>query len=453
MPKNNVLPKGEPFTTVPDYFLCHVMTELSASELRVMLYIYLHTLGYGKLSDSISYEQFLHGIITRDGRRLDRGAGVSRRSLVSALVSLESKGLISRTGNGYAAATISLKLGEMAEENHSSVTIPEVASCHSPSESSESDLSLPMLMKVNPASENFSIEYEPGKNEAKNPIGKEVLQPHDEGVQNLHTVDSYEVQKLRSTGQFEVQKLHSTKESESKHENINRVQTPPAETAAINLIRNKVSGITHKEALKLVKIAYYKHGRDHSYLERLVEYVVNTPLLRNPAAVLTSLIKHDQDRTPAEDNFIPDPYKAQELKQTISAFPGSVLATDVNLINPSADEELNSLDKSNYEEVYILLTRKYRFCKPSRANYIIQVARKQGVSSERLLAMLNQALASAPGDRSACFERLFRELHTQNSYIPIAQPSRAKSGPIDFSKYAPGGKYGFLVSPTFAGSI
>ena len=75
-----------------------------------MLYIYLHTLGYGKLADAISYDQFVNGIVTRDGRRLDGGAGVSRRSLVSALTALEKRGLITRRYNGYSATTIQLEI-------------------------------------------------------------------------------------------------------------------------------------------------------------------------------------------------------------------------------------------------------------------------------------------------------------------------------------------------------
>ena len=93
--KRNVM-EGIPFTTIPDDFLARWMTQLSPSELRVMLYIYLRTLGFGKQADTISYSQFLAGVVTRDGRRLDGGAGVSRRALVDALVALEQKGLIKR---------------------------------------------------------------------------------------------------------------------------------------------------------------------------------------------------------------------------------------------------------------------------------------------------------------------------------------------------------------------
>ena len=93
--KRNVM-EGVPFTTIPDDFLSQWMTQLSPSELRVMLYIYLRTLGFGKQADTISYSQFLGGIVTRDGRRLDAGAGVSRRALVDALAALEQKGLIRR---------------------------------------------------------------------------------------------------------------------------------------------------------------------------------------------------------------------------------------------------------------------------------------------------------------------------------------------------------------------
>ncbi len=98
MPKNlNILEtSGLSFTVIPNYFLDQIASTLSSSELRVMLYIYRHTLGYHKLSDCLSYDQFLNGVTTRDGRCLDQGANVSRGSLVGALASLEAKGLIQR---------------------------------------------------------------------------------------------------------------------------------------------------------------------------------------------------------------------------------------------------------------------------------------------------------------------------------------------------------------------
>ncbi|HEX2914542.1 MAG TPA: replication protein [Chloroflexia bacterium] len=88
---------GQPtFTAIPDLFLDHQMQDLTKAELKVMLYIFRHTYGFQKHCDAISYSQFVEGITTRDGRRLDRGAGVSERSVVRALDVLVERGLIFR---------------------------------------------------------------------------------------------------------------------------------------------------------------------------------------------------------------------------------------------------------------------------------------------------------------------------------------------------------------------
>ena len=88
---------GHPrFTTVPDLFLDHQMQHLSGSAVKVMLYVFRRTYGWKKDEDAISYQQFLKGIWNRDGEQVDEGAGVSERSLSSALEELEQQGLIFR---------------------------------------------------------------------------------------------------------------------------------------------------------------------------------------------------------------------------------------------------------------------------------------------------------------------------------------------------------------------
>ena len=98
------------FTAIPNNFLDNIAPTLNPSELRVMLYIYRHTLGFQKLTDTISYDQFLNGQVTHNNRSLDKGAGISRNSLVAALASLENKALIRRQHNGkYGPVTIKLQ--------------------------------------------------------------------------------------------------------------------------------------------------------------------------------------------------------------------------------------------------------------------------------------------------------------------------------------------------------
>jgi DNA-binding MarR family transcriptional regulator len=232
----------EGYTQVPNRFLDEIAPDLSASELRVMLYIFRHTLGWQKLSDTISYNQFINGIHTHDGRRLDRGAGVCRRSLVPALAGLERRGLITRYQNAYRPATIKLESaaisGAFPTAGNPNQSPPELlpASC--------------------------------------TPI------PAKPGLQ---------VQDLPLPADFAAQDLHPTKEL------IN--QNKEDRAAAVLLITKSIPGINAKEAGKLVVIAT-SNNRDLTYIRRLVDYITTNPAIHTPAAAFTALIKGNQDRTP-----------------------------------------------------------------------------------------------------------------------------------------------------------
>src|SRR5690348_7160239 len=90
------MPLKRPTTTpLPDEIYDEWVPVLGEAELKVLLYIVRRTLGFRKGADAISLKQFLGGIVTRDGRVLDRGCGVkSRPNIVRALKSLEDRGLI-----------------------------------------------------------------------------------------------------------------------------------------------------------------------------------------------------------------------------------------------------------------------------------------------------------------------------------------------------------------------
>jgi hypothetical protein len=96
-PSNNFKFQGfqSPNTTqVPDELFDRLLTVLSHSELKVLLYIIRRTFGFKKDSDNISLSQMLHGIKTKDGRILDHGAGLSKPSLLQALRGLQGKSII-----------------------------------------------------------------------------------------------------------------------------------------------------------------------------------------------------------------------------------------------------------------------------------------------------------------------------------------------------------------------
>jgi hypothetical protein len=83
-------------TPVPDVVFDQLLARLKEAELKALLYIIRRTFGFKKDRDPISFNQFLRGITTREGRVLDQGCGVKDRTTLSkALKSLEAKGIIS----------------------------------------------------------------------------------------------------------------------------------------------------------------------------------------------------------------------------------------------------------------------------------------------------------------------------------------------------------------------
>jgi hypothetical protein len=82
------------YTMVPDEVFDELLPELSGAELKVLLYIIRRTFGFKRESDTISLSQMLHGIRTRDGRALDRGVGLSKKTLLDALRSLGARRII-----------------------------------------------------------------------------------------------------------------------------------------------------------------------------------------------------------------------------------------------------------------------------------------------------------------------------------------------------------------------
>jgi hypothetical protein len=99
------------FTAAPNWLFDEVGPDLSAAPLKTLLYITRHTCGYHKVADAISLSQFQNGIVTADGRRLDKGCGIkSRTAIVKALAELTERGIIgqmkSRRDDGGDATTI-----------------------------------------------------------------------------------------------------------------------------------------------------------------------------------------------------------------------------------------------------------------------------------------------------------------------------------------------------------
>ena len=82
------------YTQVPDEVFDELMPRLSGAELKVLLYIIRRTFGFKKERDNISLSQLLHGITTAEGTVLDRGTGLSKKTLLDTIKNLIEKNLI-----------------------------------------------------------------------------------------------------------------------------------------------------------------------------------------------------------------------------------------------------------------------------------------------------------------------------------------------------------------------
>lgn len=82
-------------TPTPDDLFDLFLHDLSGAELKVILYIIRRTYGFQKNADSISIKQLVQGIVDRSGNRLDYGTGLTKKTAIAAVRSLESRGLIS----------------------------------------------------------------------------------------------------------------------------------------------------------------------------------------------------------------------------------------------------------------------------------------------------------------------------------------------------------------------
>ncbi len=118
------------FTAAPNWLFDEVFPDLSFAPLKSLLYITRHTYGYHKVADAISLDQFQAGIVTSDGRRLDKGCGIkSRTAIVKALAELTERGIIgqmkSRRDDGGDATTVYyLAYQSTGEMGGGTVTLP-----------------------------------------------------------------------------------------------------------------------------------------------------------------------------------------------------------------------------------------------------------------------------------------------------------------------------------------
>lgn len=276
------------FTVIPNNFLDTIAPTLNPSELRVMLYIYRHTLGFQKLTDTISYDQFLHGMVSHNQRCLDKGAGVSRNSLVAALASLEKKLLIRRQHNGkYGPVTIRLQTAAL---HGFTEAVPPNHAAGKPAVSNETTLA-GMAQPGEPASANTGPEK----------TNRAATTRHTEAQKlglltgTAETNHLNQDQVLTEVGNCEAQKLDFTKETGIQKQNKPNRAAVAGIRLASKQITASVPGVSAADAARLVEQAF-ANGRDQAYISRVVHHVTNNPAIRVPAAVLTTLVKANEDR-------------------------------------------------------------------------------------------------------------------------------------------------------------
>jgi len=85
------------YTQVPDELFDELLSELTGSELKVLLYVVRRTFGFKRDSDHISLSQMVSGITKKDGTILDKGTGLDKKTVIRAVKSLVSKGILIHT--------------------------------------------------------------------------------------------------------------------------------------------------------------------------------------------------------------------------------------------------------------------------------------------------------------------------------------------------------------------
>lgn len=105
------------YTPTPDQVFDELLApgRLSDPALRVLLYLIRRTFGFKKTADTVSLSQIVRGITTKDGQRLDWGAGVCKASACKAIKELVAKGIITAQHNssrqrGDEATTYALRM-------------------------------------------------------------------------------------------------------------------------------------------------------------------------------------------------------------------------------------------------------------------------------------------------------------------------------------------------------
>lgn len=80
-------------TQVPN-IVFDLINQIPDPEWKLLMYIVRRTYGFQKDYDEISLSQFKEGIMTKAGKRIDFGTGLSKPTIINALKNLQIAGLL-----------------------------------------------------------------------------------------------------------------------------------------------------------------------------------------------------------------------------------------------------------------------------------------------------------------------------------------------------------------------
>lgn len=81
-------------TQIPNVMLDLWMALFPAGQFNILLYIARRTFGFGKATDAVTIDQLCRGIVTKEGKRLDWGTQLGRRTVQVALAELIARGVV-----------------------------------------------------------------------------------------------------------------------------------------------------------------------------------------------------------------------------------------------------------------------------------------------------------------------------------------------------------------------
>jgi len=89
------MPNKDNFTWVPSAWF-DKMTKLSVNGIQVVLYALRHTQEFNNkgLRNTISFYEFVNGVVQLDGTRIDSGCGLSKRSAQTGIQEAKKNGFI-----------------------------------------------------------------------------------------------------------------------------------------------------------------------------------------------------------------------------------------------------------------------------------------------------------------------------------------------------------------------